>query len=292
MIAVLLGGNSAERDVSLNSGEAVYQALKNAGVACFKFDWQGDNLDQLWARSFDKAFIVLHGRGGEDGYIQGELEKRGIAYTGSNAKASKIGMDKAKTKALWRTHQLPLAPSVVAIKGQDLPTIEFDLPWAVKPTLEGSSIGISKVSQMDELDAALALAWSYDDQVLIEQWIDGGEYTVSLLNAQALPAIHIVTDAEFYNFESKYLSDDTRYLCPAGLTPELEAQLQTLALQAFEALGCEGWGRVDFILDNDQNPYLLEVNTVPGMTSHSLVPMAAKATGIDFEQLVVDILNA
>ncbi len=292
MIAVLLGGNSAERDVSLNSGEAVYQALQEAGVECFKFDWQGDNLDQLWARSFDKAFIVLHGRGGEDGYIQGELEKRGIAYTGSNAKASKIGMDKAQTKALWRTHQLPLAPSVVASKGQELPAVEFDLPWAVKPTLEGSSIGISKVNHVDELDAALALAWGYDDQVLIEQWIDGGEYTVSLLNAQALPAIHIVTDAEFYNFESKYLSDDTRYLCPAGLAPALEEQLQTLALQAFEALGCEGWGRVDFILDKAQNPYLLEVNTVPGMTSHSLVPMAAKATGISFEQLVLDILNA
>lgn len=292
MIAVLLGGNSAEREVSLQSGEAVYQALKASGIDCFKFDWQGNNLDQLWARSFDKVFIVLHGRGGEDGYIQGELEKRGIDYTGSNAKASTIGMDKAKTKALWQAHQLPLAPSVVATQGQALPAIEFDLPWAVKPTLEGSSIGISKVSHLEELDAALELAWRYDEHVLVEQWIEGGEYTVSLLNGKALPAIHIVANGQFYDFESKYLSEDTHYLCPAGLAPAVEAQLQTLALQAFEALECQGWGRVDFILDKDQNPYLLEVNTVPGMTSHSLVPMAAKATGLSFEQLVLEILDA
>ena len=292
MIAVLVGGNAAEREVSLDSGEAVYQALKNQQVACFKFDWHGDNLEQLWSMEFDQVFIVVHGRGGEDGVIQKALEQRGIAYTGSDSKSSKIGMDKAASRDLWSKHNLPLAPALLANKHEPIPEIDFDLPWAVKPTQEGSSIGISKVTQASDLSAALNEAWRYDDNALVERWIEGEEYTVAILDNQALPAIRIVAEGEFYNFESKYLSEQTQYLCPAGLSTEKEQQLQALALEAFKVLGAKGWGRVDFILDQAQNPYLLEINTVPGMTSHSLVPMAASANGLSFEQLVLKILDA
>ena len=291
MIAVLMGGNSAERAVSLNSGEAVYQALKNQNIECFKFDWQGDNLDELWSQSFDKAFVVLHGRGGEDGTIQQQLEQRNITYTGTNSSASELCMNKAMTKSIWAQHDLPLAPSVLANIGKSTPIIDFPLPWAVKPILEGSSIGISKVTHAEELDKALALAWQYDDQALIEQWIEGGEYTVSILDGKTLPVIQIIADHGFYDYESKYHSDETQYLCPCGLPNTLEQQLQSIALNAFNIMGAKTWGRVDFILDKDQKPYLLEINTVPGMTSHSLVPMAAKATGLSFNELVLTILN-
>jgi D-alanine-D-alanine ligase len=291
MIAVLMGGNSAERAVSLNSGEAVYQALKNQNIECFKFDWQGDNLDELWSQSFDKAFVVLHGRGGEDGTIQQQLEQRNITYTGTNSSASELCMNKAMTKSIWAQHDLPLAPSVLANNGKSTPIIDFPLPWAVKPILEGSSIGISKVTHAEELDKALALAWQYDDQALIEQWIEGGEYTVSILDGKTLPVIQIIADHGFYDYESKYHSDETQYLCPCDLPNTLEQQLQSIALDAFNIMGAKTWGRVDFILDKDQKPYLLEINTVPGMTSHSLVPMAAKAIGLSFDELVLTILN-
>ncbi|HAE04771.1 MAG TPA: D-alanine--D-alanine ligase [Gammaproteobacteria bacterium] len=291
MIAVLMGGNSAERAVSLNSGEAVYQALKNQNIECFKFDWQGDNLDKLWSQSFDKAFIVLHGRGGEDGTIQQQLEQRNIAYTGTNSTSSEQCMNKATTKAIWAQHDLPLASSVLANKGEPTPIHDLPLPWAVKPILEGSSIGISKVTYARELDKALALAWQYDDQALIEQWIEGEEYTVSILGEKTLPVIQIIADHGFYDYESKYHSDETQYLCPCDLPNTLEQQLQSIALDAFNIMGAKTWGRVDFILDKDQKPYLLEINTVPGMTSHSLVPMAAKATGLSFDELVLTILN-
>ena len=291
MIAVLMGGNSAERAVSLNSGEAVYQALKNQNIECFKFDWQGDNLDELWSQSFDKAFIVLHGRGGEDGTIQQQLEQRNIAYTGTNSTSSEQCMNKATTKAIWAQHDLLLAPSVLANIGEPTSIIDFPLSWAVKPILEGSSIGISKVTHAKELDKALALAWKYDDQALIEQWIEGEEYTVSILGEKTLPVIQIIADHGFYDYESKYYSDETQYLCPCGLPNALEQQLQSIALDAFNIMGAKTWGRVDFILDKDQKPYLLEINTVPGMTSHSLVPMAAKAIGLSFDELVLTILN-
>jgi len=291
MIAVLMGGNSAERAVSLNSGEAVYQSLKNQAIECFQFDWQGDNLDDLWSKSFDKAFIVLHGRGGEDGYIQKQLEQRNITYTGTNSSASEQCMNKATTKSIWAQHDLPLATSVLANIGEPTPIINFPLPWAVKPILEGSSIGISKVAHAKELDKALELAWQYDDQALIEQWIEGGEYTVSILGGNTLPVIQIIADHGFYDYESKYHSDETQYLCPCGLSNALEQQLQSIALKAFNIMGAKNWGRVDFILDKDQMPYLLEINTVPGMTSHSLVPMAATAIGLSFDELVLEILN-
>ena len=291
MIAVLMGGNSAEREVSLNSGEAVYQSLKNQNIECFKFDWQGDNLDELWSQSFDKAFIVLHGRGGEDGTIQKQLEQRNIAYTGTDSNTSKQCMNKATTKSIWAQHNLPLAPSILANVDEDAPIVNFPLPWAVKPILEGSSIGISKVTHANELDKALELAWQYDDQALIEQWIEGGEYTVSILTGNTLPVIQIIANHEFYDYESKYQSDDTQYLCPCGLPNTLEQQLQSIALKAFNVIDAETWGRVDFILGKDQIPYLLEINTVPGMTSHSLMPMAARAGGFNFDALVLEILN-
>ncbi|SHN89904.1 D-alanine--D-alanine ligase [bacterium endosymbiont of Bathymodiolus sp. 5 South] len=291
MIAVLMGGNSAERDVSLNSGASIYKSLKNQNIDCFKFDWLGDNLNQLWAQNFDKAFIALHGRGGEDGTIQRQLEKRNIAYTGSNANASKQCMDKAKTKDIWKQHNLALSPWIVANIGQAIPEIDFPLPWAVKPILEGSSVGISKVEDMSQLKPALKLAFKYDDTVLIEKWIEGSEYTVSILNGKPLPVIQIKVDQGFYDYQSKYISDATQYLCPCGLSNADEKHLQEIALQAFNVMGAKTWGRVDFILDKNNTPYLLEINTVPGMTSHSLVPMAAKASGLSFDELVLAIVN-
>ncbi|SMN13762.1 D-alanine--D-alanine ligase [Bathymodiolus heckerae thiotrophic gill symbiont] len=290
-IAVLMGGNSAEREVSLSSGEAVYNALKNQGINCFKFDWSGDNLDQLWAQKFDKALIVLHGRGGEDGAIQQQLENRQLAYTGSDSSASKQCMNKASTKAIWTKHNLPLADSVTTSVGQIVPEIDFPLPWAVKPILEGSSIGISKVEDKTQLDSALKIAFQYDDTVLIEQWIEGDEYTVSILNGKALPVIQIKVKRGFYDYESKYHSNDTQYLCPCELSNADEQKLQKIAIQAFTAINAKTWGRVDFILDQNNTPYLLEINTVPGMTVHSLVPMAAKAAGLSFDELVLAIIN-
>ncbi len=292
MIAVLMGGYSAEREISLLSGKAVYDALCNNKLDCFAFDLTQDNINELWSKEFDQAFIVLHGRGGEDGFIQSELEKNNIAYTGSGAKASNLCMDKAATKVLWSHHNLPLSASVVATKGEDLDTITFPLPWAVKPTLEGSSNGVTKVSQESELDSALQTAFQYGNQALVEQWIDGDEYTVSILNGDALPSIKIISDHDIYDYHSKYFSNKTEYLCPADLTKEHELNLQRIALKAFNLTGASGWGRVDFILDKDRTPFLLEINTVPGMTSHSLVPMAAKASNINFEELVIKILYA
>ena len=291
MIAVLMGGNSAEREVSLESGEAVYEALKSQHIECFKFDWNGDNLNDLWSQEFSLAFIVLHGRGGEDGVIQKLLEDRHIAYTGSNSIASANGMDKHLCKQIWHSMNLPLAPSTLAQKDTQLSTINFSLPWAIKPASEGSSIGISKVTKASQFNDALKLARHYDSKVLIEQWITGDEYTVAILGDKALPVIKIVTDQDFYNYESKYVSNTTQYLCPCGLSKAKEEQLQKIAIQAFQAINATGWGRVDFILDQNNTPYLLEINTVPGMTSHSLVPMAAKAANITFEQLVQQIIN-
>ncbi len=292
MIAVLMGGYSAEREISLISGRAVYDALVRSNVDCFAFDLTRDNLDVLWDKDFEKAFIVLHGRGGEDGYIQSQLDKRNIPFTGSGALASSLCMDKAKTKDLCGKKNIPLSPSVVATKGYDIETINFTFPWAVKPTLEGSSIGITKVNSHQELNSALELAWQYDDNALIEQWIEGDEYTVAILGERALPSIKIFSDQVFYDYNAKYFSNKTKYLCPSDLSKDEEKNIQALALEAFKATGASGWGRADFITDKDRNPYLLEVNTVPGMTSHSLVPMAAKAVGISFEELVVKILNA
>ena len=286
-----MGGYSAEREISLLSGNAVYQALIDSKIDCFSFDLNDKNLDELWKMKFNKAFIVLHGRGGEDGFIQSELNKKNIPFTGSNAKSSALCMDKAITKDLWKKHSLPISESIVVTKGDTLESISFPLPWAVKPTLEGSSIGITQVTNESELDSALEEAFKYGNQALVEQWIDGDEYTVSILNNHALPSIKITSDHEIYDYHSKYFSNKTEYLCPSDLNSEQELNLQNIALEAFNLTGASGWGRVDFILDKDRNPFLLEINTVPGMTSHSLVPMAAKASNMSFNELVIKILN-
>ena len=291
MIAVLMGGYSAEREISLLSGNAVFQALIDSKIDCFSFDLNDKNLDELWKMKFNKAFIVLHGRGGEDGFIQSELNKKNIPFTGSNAKSSALCMDKAITKDLWKKHSLPISESIVVTKGDTLESISFPLPWAVKPTLEGSSIGITQVKNESELDSALEEAFKYGNQALVEQWIDGDEYTVSILNNNALPSIKITSDHDIYDYHSKYFSSKTQYLCPSDLTSQQELNLQNIALEAFNLTGASGWGRVDFILDKDRNPFLLEINTVPGMTSHSLVPMAAKASNMSFNDLVIKILN-
>ena len=291
MIAVLMGGYSAEREISLMSGKAVYKALLKNNVECFSFDLTEDNLDKLWIKEFDKAFIVLHGRGGEDGYIQSLLDKRKIPFTGSGVEASNLCMNKAHTKDVWLKHELPLSPSIVATQGKPIDPIDFPLPWAVKPTLEGSSIGITKVENKSELNTALELAWQYNDEALIEHWIEGDEYTVAILGNQALPSIKIISDHDFYDYDSKYFSNKTEYLCPSDLSDQQEKNIRAIAMKAFNLTGACGWGRADFILDKDKNPYLLEINTVPGMTSHSLVPMAAKAAGMNFEQLVLKILH-
>ena len=286
-----MGGYSAEREISLLSGNAVYQALIDSKIDCFSFDLNDKNLDELWKMKFNKAFIVLHGRGGEDGFIQSELNKKNIPFTGSNAKSSALCMDKAITKDLWKKHSLPISESIVVTKGDTLESISFPLPWAVKPTLEGSSIGITQVKNESELDSALEEAFKYGNQALVEQWIDGDEYTVSILNNNALPSIKITSDHDIYDYHSKYFSSKTQYLCPSDLTSQQELNLQNIALEAFNLTGASGWGRVDFILDKDKNPFLLEINTVPGMTSHSLVPMAAKASNMSFNDLVIKILN-
>jgi len=291
MIAVLMGGYSAEREISLMSGKAVYKALLKNNIECFSFDLTDDNLDKLWIKEFDKAFIVLHGRGGEDGYIQSLLDKRKIPFTGSGVDASSLCIDKAHTKDVWLKHELPLSPSIVATQGKPINPIDFSLPWAIKPTLEGSSIGITKVENKSELKMALELAWQYNDEALIENWIEGDEYTVAILGNQALPSIKIISDHDFYDYDSKYFSNKTEYLCPSDLSDQQEKNIRDIAMKAFNLTGASGWGRVDFILDKDKNPYLLEINTVPGMTSHSLVPMAAKAAGMNFEQLVLKILH-
>jgi D-alanine-D-alanine ligase len=291
MIAVLMGGYSAEREISLMSGKAVYKALLKNNVECFSFDLTDDNLDKLWIKEFDKAFIVLHGRGGEDGYIQSLLDKRKIPFTGSGVDASNLCMNKANTKDVWLKHELPLSPSIVATQGKPINPIDFPLPWAIKPTLEGSSIGITKVENKSELKMALELAWQYNDEALIEHWIEGDEYTVAILGNQALPSIKIISDHDFYDYDSKYFSNKTEYLCPSDLSDQQEKNIREIAMKSFNLTGASGWGRADFILDKDKNPYLLEINTVPGMTSHSLVPMAAKAAGMNFEQLVLKILH-
>ena len=291
MIAVLMGGYSAEREISLMSGQAVYKALLKNNVECFSFDLTKDNLDKLWTQEFDKAFIILHGRGGEDGYIQSLLGKRKIPFTGSGVEASNLCMNKAATKDVWLKHALPLSPSIVATQGKPIDPINFPLPWAVKPTMEGSSIGITKVENKNELEMALEIAWHYNNEALIEHWIEGDEYTVAILSNQALPSIKIISEHDIYDYHSKYFSNKTEYLCPSDLTEQQEKNIQAIAMKAFALTGAKGWCRVDFILDEDKNPYLLEINTVPGMTSHSLVPMAAKAAGMNFEQLVLKILN-
>jgi len=293
-VAVLLGGTSAEREVSLNSGSRVLAALQRQGVDAHAFDPAEKKLDELAA--FDRVFIALHGRHGEDGTIQGALELMHIPYTGSGVMASALGMDKWRTKLLWRSVGLPIPDFVMLDAHSDFAAVEqqLGLPLFVKPANEGSSIGISMVSHAGELPAAYHKAAQLDPLVLAERGILGGEYTVGIVgvgdNMEALPIIKIEPATPFYDYEAKYLRDDTKYLCPCGLPEARELELRAAALNAFRVLGCRGWGRVDFLMDEEGKAYFLEVNTSPGMTDHSLVPMAARVAGMSYEDLVVRVL--
>jgi len=290
-VAVLMGGRSGEREVSLKSGGAVLAALQRSGVNAHAFDPAERPLHEL--ACFDRVFIALHGRYGEDGTIQGALEIMGIPFTGSGVMASAVGMDKWRTKLLWRAAGIVTPNFELVDADSDYAGIEarLGLPLFVKPANEGSSIGISKVKQKGGLRAAYEEAAKADPLVIAEKFIGGGEFTVGILGDMALPVIRIVPANEFYDYEAKYLRNDTQYLCPCGLPQEQEDRIRAEAVQAFRVLGGRGWGRVDFLMDESGDHYFLEVNTSPGMTDHSLVPMAAKAAGIDFDTLVLEILE-
>ncbi len=296
-VAVLTGGRSAEREVSLMSGAGVLAALRSRGVDAHAFDPAERPMDDLKREGFARVFVALHGRYGEDGTVQGALELLGIPYTGSGVMASAIAMDKVYTKRIWTTHGLPTPGFALARSGRDVldAARRFGLPLAVKPSREGSTIGFTKVVSEDQCQAAYEIARRHDDEVLCEQFVDGRELTVALLgagpDARALPVIEIVAPAGNYDYQNKYFRDDTRYVCPAELPEALAARIRDIALASFHAIGCEGWARADVMLRrSDSEPFLLEINTSPGMTGHSLVPMAAKAEGLSYEDLCVRIL--
>ena len=291
-VAVLFGGKSAEREVSLKSGNAVLGALQAAGVDAFGIDVRDDFLARLASEKIDRAFIVLHGRGGEDGSMQGLLECAGIPYTGSGILASALAMDKLRTKQVWHSLGLPTPRHAVLTSQADCEAAaaELGFPLIVKPAHEGSSIGMAKVDSVEALLKAWQDAACYDSQVLVEQWIAGPEYTIAVLRGQVLPPIGLGTPHTFYDYDAKYLADDTQYRIPCGLSAEKEAELKELTARACEAVGTQGWARADVMQDASGQFWLLEVNTVPGMTDHSLVPMAARAAGLDFQQLVLAIL--
>ena len=293
-VAVLMGGWSAEREVSLKSGEAVLNALLDKKVAAHKIDVKRESIfDELKNGHFDRVFIILHGPGGEDGAMQSVLEIMELPYTGSGVLASAIAMDKLRCKELLQGSGLPTPAYMKLEKTTDMNYVGATLgfPIMVKPTLEGSSIGMSKVNEEADLYKAWEVAANFGDTVLAEQWVDGKEYTVAILGETALPVIRLETKREFYDYAAKYDDDDTQYHCPCGLNKEKESQLQRLALATFAAAGAKGWGRVDIMCDEEGKPSVIEINTVPGMTSHSLVPMAAKANDISFENLVFNILS-
>ncbi|GAB2907740.1 D-alanine--D-alanine ligase [Rheinheimera gaetbuli] len=293
-VAVMFGGVSAEREVSLRSGTAVLTALQQAGVDAFAFDPKAQSLTQLAQLGAQRVFIVLHGRGGEDGSMQGALQQLGLPYTGSGVLGSALAMDKIRCKWLFQAQNLPTAPfAVVHSNDTDFAGLLAALGGKVmvKPANEGSSIGMSAASSAAELEQAIKAALKYDSEILVERWINGREFTIAILNGQVLPVVEMRTPRAFYDYEAKYQANSTEYLCPAPLDAELAAAMQNSALKAFNAVGASGWGRVDIMLDHSGQHYLLEVNTVPGMTEKSLVPMAAKAAGLSFQQLVLAILS-
>ena len=292
-VAVLLGGTSSEREISLKSGNACLAALLKRGVDAHPFDPKEKPLAELISRKFDRVFIALHGPGGEDGTLQGALEFLGLPYTGSGVMGSAIGMDKLRTKRLAQAVGIPTTDYMVLRSPADLDNCiaRLGLPMIVKPATQGSSVGMTKVEKADQLLGAYQAAAMLEPDVFAEPWITGSEYTVAVLHGRALPSIRIETPATFYDYQAKYFRTDTKYHCPSGLSAEAEKHLANLALATFTAVGAEGWGRADFMMDKAGKPYLLEINTVPGMTDHSLVPMAARALEISFEQLVWQVLE-
>jgi len=292
-VGLLYGGTSSEREVSLMSGAAVHQALQNLGVDVVLIDAQNDLLQTLPSHNLDRVFIALHGPGGEDGTLQGALEYLGLPYTGSGVLASALAMDKLRCKQMWQGIGLATADFAVLDSQSDWTAIMQSLGGKamVKPACEGSSIGMSRAETPEQLQLAWKQAAEFDMTVIAEPLLEGAEYTVAILGDQALPSIRISTDEVFYDYQAKYVSDATQYQCPSDLSPERETEIRQLSIDAFNTVGCRGWGRVDLMVDSNNKFQLLEVNTSPGMTSHSLVPMAAKVAGLDFDQLVLAILE-
>ena len=296
-IAVLLGGTSAEREVSLNSGTAVLNALRKQGYDAYPIDPKTFPVATLKEQGFDRVFNILHGRGGEDGTMQGLLEQIGIPYTGCGVMASALTMDKMRTKMLWKAFGLPVAEmEIVTVENRatlnpEVVVKKLGLPLMVKPSLEGSSVGLTKVKTREELESAVDFALKFDRTVLIEEWLAGDEFTVPVLDGEVLPSIKIVPEGEFYDYDAKYISDNTQYFCPAGLSDAREQELRRLVKQAYDVVGCRGWSRIDVMADAEGKFRLVEVNTNPGMTSHSLFPKSAATVGYSFEQLVEKILE-
>ena len=294
-VAVLYGGTSAEREVSLKSGKAVHAGLLANGIDAHLIDTKYHSITNLKEEGYTKAFIILHGRGGEDGIVQAILTYQNIPYTGSDVLSSALTMDKLKTKLVWKSLNLPVAEYVMVEKSQSIDTDaivkQLGLPLFVKPSHEGSSVGMARVNEASELEAAISAAFKYDSVVMVESFLAGPEFTVAIVGEEVLPSIYIKPATKFYDYDAKYLSDTTQYFCPSGLPDEQEKEIRKLALDAYKAVGCRGWGRVDIMFNANQKPFLLEVNTAPGMTDHSLVPMAAKEHGWSFNELVARILN-
>ncbi|AKU63259.1 D-alanine--D-alanine ligase [Aggregatibacter aphrophilus] len=296
-IAVLLGGTSAEREVSLNSGNAVLEALRKQGYDAHPIDPKTFPVATLKEQGFDRVFNILHGRGGEDGTMQGLLEQIELPYTGCGVMASALTMDKMRTKMLWKAFGLPVAEMEIVttenrVNLNPMAVVKkLGLPLMVKPSLEGSSVGLTKVKTVEELESAVDFALKFDRTVLIEEWLAGDEFTVPVLDGEVLPSIKIVPEGEFYDYDAKYISDNTQYFCPAGLTEAREQELRRLVKQAYDVVGCRGWSRIDVMADAEGKFRLVEVNTNPGMTSHSLFPKSAATVGYSFEQLVEKILE-
>ena len=290
-VAVLMGGDSNERAVSLLSGGAVFLALKRLGIEAEAFDPSDRDINEI--QSYNRVFIALHGRGGEDGSVQAFLKSKNVAYTGSDSLSSAIGMDKIKTKLLWRSLNIP-TPDFLQVN-EKTSYIEIldaiSVPFFIKPSNEGSSIGIDKIKNEKQYQEAFLKTSKIDTNVIVEKFVDGEEFTVAIVNGKTFPVIKIKPSNEFYDYEAKYIKDDTQYICPSGIEKNKEASISEEALKAFKVVGCSSWGRVDFMMDKAGRHYFIEVNTSPGMTSHSLVPMAAKEAGINFDQLVLEILK-